>query len=154
MAIGFGSGLSPVAPGTVGSVVALLPGWFLIQSDAASFCVFILIASLLGVWWCQQAGQRLGVSDHGAIVFDEFVGQWIALGLPWYLLQGGLPVPVIILGGLLAFRLFDIAKPWPVGWLDRHLKGGWGVMLDDVAAGLMAGALLTAVGIPLVVLSH
>ncbi|UTA47520.1 phosphatidylglycerophosphatase A [Simiduia sp. 21SJ11W-1] len=136
LALGFGSGLAPKAPGTFGTLAALPLAW-LLQAYLPTWGVSLVIvaAFALGVYVCDYAGRWLGVSDHGAIVWDEFVGLWIALlwvpmSLGWWLY------------GFVLFRLFDIAKPWPIGWADRRLKGGLGVMLDDVLAGLMALAVL------------
>ncbi|MDP5053489.1 MAG: phosphatidylglycerophosphatase A [Congregibacter sp.] len=130
LAFGFGSGLSPKAPGTVGTVAALpLYGLFASQ-PLWIYSSIVVLAGLLGIWVCDRASKALGVHDHPGIVWDEFVGLWIAL---W-----AVPVePLWILAGFLVFRIFDIAKPWPIGWLDRHVHGGFGIMIDDVVAGLM-----------------
>ena len=128
IAAGFGAGLSPVAPGTAGSLVALLPWLALRQLPLVWYVVALVLAFALGVWACGVAGRHVGVEDHGALVFDEFVGQWIALcaappAWPW------------ALAGFALFRLFDIWKPWPVCVADRSVHGGLGVMLDDALAG-------------------
>ncbi|MBB3167048.1 phosphatidylglycerophosphatase A family protein [Simiduia aestuariiviva] len=136
LALGLGSGLAPKAPGTFGTLAALPLAWLLLTYlPLWGFAVAILLAALVGVYLCGYAGRVMGVSDHGAIVWDEFVGLWIALlwvpmTWPWWLY------------GFVLFRLFDIWKPWPIGWVDRRVKGGLGVMLDDVLAGLMALAVL------------
>lgn len=131
LAFGFGSGLSPVAPGTVGTLAALPLYLLIARQPLWIYSLVVLAAALLGVWLCEQASRRLGVHDHPGIVWDEFVGLWIAL---W-----AVPVePLWIAAGFLAFRVFDIAKPWPIGWLDQHARGGFGIMIDDVAAGLLA----------------
>jgi phosphatidylglycerophosphatase A len=136
IALGFGAGLAPRAPGTVASAVALLPWLALRQLPWPAYLAVMLAAFLLGAWACGRAGRAIGVADHGALVWDEFVGQWLALlpvlAAPWW---WALP-------GFALFRLFDIAKPWPVRWADRKVKGGVGVMLDDVLAGLMAAVVL------------
>jgi phosphatidylglycerophosphatase A len=132
IATGFGSGLFPRAPGTFGSLVALVPWWFALRGLPMAWYVLVLVlAFAIGVWACSVSGKRLGVDDHRALVWDEFVGQWIALaaaplGWPWMLACFG------------AFRLFDIWKPWPIRLADRHVHGGSGVMLDDVLAGICA----------------
>jgi len=131
LASGFGSGLAPIAPGTVGSVAALAPGLLLLKLPLLVMVGVILVAFLVGVWACGRTGREIGIADYGGIVWDEFVGLWIALiAVPWHWAW--------ILAAFVAFRLFDILKPPPVRQLDRHLGGGLGVMLDDVAAGLYA----------------
>lgn len=141
VACGFGSGLSPVAPGTAGSLVALLP-WLALRELPWPYCAAIIVAAFaLGVWACDWAVRTLKIADPGAVVWDEFVGQWIALApLLWW------PRSVLwIFVAFILFRVFDIAKPWPVSWADRKIDGGLGVMLDDVIAGIYAAlALLIA----------
>jgi len=127
-----GAGLSLKAPGTVGSLVALLPWWFLLRGLPTGWYVALLAAGfLLGVWACSVCDRRLGMHDQGALVWDEVIGMWITLFAapsPWWWM----------LVGFALFRLFDIWKPWPVRLADRRVHGGFGVMLDDVAAGVYA----------------
>jgi len=131
LAFGFGAGFSPKAPGTVGTAVALLPYLLLANASILLYVVVVIAALLLGVWICGRTAEDLGVHDHGGIVWDEFVGLWIALFL--------VPLDVIwITCGFLLFRLLDIIKPWPIKWADKRVPGGWGIMLDDVLAGIMA----------------
>jgi len=129
LAFGFGSGLSPKAPGTVGSFLALVLWLFLAKLSLPFYLVFVAICAVAGVYICGVAADRLGVHDHGGIVCDEFVGVWVAMAallVSW---------ASIILGfGL--FRLFDIFKPWPISWMDKNISGGLGIMLDDIAAGV------------------
>ena len=139
LAFGLGSGTVPVAPGTFGSLAALLVFW-----GAAMFAwgwpiyiAMLLITFLLGIWLCGRTASDIGVHDHGGIVWDEFVGLWITLflapaGWAWWI------------AGFVLFRLFDIVKPWPIRWFDRRVPGGLGIMLDDVLAGLMAWVVLQA----------
>jgi phosphatidylglycerophosphatase A len=99
------------------------------------YIALTLLAFLLGVWVCERTSARLGVHDHPAIVWDEAVGYLVTMiaapqGLLW------------AVAGFLLFRAIDIVKPWPIRWLDRQVGGGWGIMVDDTAAGLMALALL------------
>lgn len=135
LAFGFGSGLAPVAPGTAGSLVGLafmpflyvLPLWWLVS--------VILLAFFYGIYICRVTTEQLGVHDHGGIVWDEIVGiQLLLLALPvnWKTL----------LLAFLLFRVFDILKPWPISWLDSKVKGGLGIMLDDVLAGLFGLGLM------------
>ena len=96
---------------------------------------WVLLSGVLGFWLCQRAVDALGQHDHQAIVWDEMVGFWCTmLVLPSHWLW--------VLLGFVLFRFFDIVKPWPIAWLDRHVKGGWGVMLDDLVAAFMANACL------------
>ena len=128
LAVGFGSGLVKVAPGTFGSVAALIIYWPLTYLSQLAFILVVLIASILGIYICGKTATDCGVHDHGSIVFDEFVGLWIALLL--------MPTNLIdILGIFLLFRSFDIIKPFPIGWLDKKISGGLGIMLDDILAG-------------------
>jgi phosphatidylglycerophosphatase A len=139
LACGFGSGLAPVAQGTFGSLAAILP-WLLLRQYSLSLnLTVIVIGFAVGVWACDIAGRALRVEDHRSLVWDEFIGQWIAL-LPALLA----PWWAIVLGFAL-FRLFDVWKPWPIRYLDRHLKGGLGVMADDVIAGVFAAVVLKLV---------
>lgn len=140
-AIGFGSGLSPWMPGTVGSIVGLLIvlsiNYFLTSHALAISIVIALIFSITGVVICSHAAKKLE-GDHPSIVWDEICGIYIAvIGLPaawqWHL------------AGFLFFRLLDILKPFPIGWLDQNLKGGLGIMCDDLAAGLCVCLILHGV---------
>lgn len=143
IACGFGSGLAPKAPGTFGTLAAV-PFWWLLQMLSWPLYWTVLAAAFaLGVYVCGRAGRDIGVQDHGALVWDEFVGLWIALAFApasW----------MWIAIGFALFRLFDIWKPWPIRWFDRNVKGGLGVMLDDVVAGLVAMAILLLLKVVLI----
>jgi phosphatidylglycerophosphatase A len=141
LSLGFGSGLSPWAPGTAGTLAA----WVLypvLRAPLSEFVFLALLVSLfmVGILAAERTGRALGVPDHGAIVWDEMVAMWLVLvftpdTLAWQALAVGL------------FRFFDIVKPPPVRWADRKLKGGFGVMFDDLlAAGftLLALALIVS----------
>ena len=131
LAFGFGSGLAPKAPGTFGTLAAVPIYWFIAEWPAGWYAAFIIGTALLGIWICGAASRQLGVHDHGGIVWDEFVGYWITM---W-----ALPVDwVWILAGFLVFRFYDIAKPWPIRTLDRKVGGGFGIMIDDILAGIFA----------------
>ena len=139
LACGFGSGLAPKAPGTFGSLAAILP-WLLLRYLSLPINLLVIVVGFfIGVWACDVAGRAVGVDDHRSLVWDEFIGQWIALLpallAPWW--------AVVVGFGL--FRLFDVWKPWPIRWSDRHLKGGLGVMVDDVIAGVFAAVVLWAI---------
>lgn len=132
IASGFGIGLSPRAPGTVGSLAALVPWWFLLRDQPPwIYALALVVAFAVGVWAAGWVIDRTRIEDPGVVVWDEFIGQWIAL----FLLPAGWPW---IIAAFALFRLFDIWKPWPVRWADRQLHGGTGAMLDDVLAGIYA----------------
>ena len=139
VACGFGSGLSPIAPGTAGSFAALLPWLVLRELPLPYYAVAVVFAFAFGVWACDWAVHALKIADPGAVVWDEFVGLWIALAPLLWLPRG----VVWICFGFILFRIFDIAKPWPVSWADAKVGGGFGVMLDDVIAGAYAAIALS-----------
>lgn len=136
LAFGFGSGLSPKAPGTFGTLAAVPIYLALIYSGNSFFYLFVLVLlSLLGFWLCGKTAKDLGVHDHPGIVWDEIVGFLITMyqaPLGW----------VWILIGFALFRVFDILKPWPIRWLDQKVEGGMGIMLDDILAGIFAWIVL------------
>ena len=135
LAFGFGSGLSPWAPGTAGTLLAV-PIYLLIADwSLPVYSLFVLVAAALGIWFCDVASRELGVHDHPGIVWDEFVGYWITM---WALPNNWLWV----IAGFVVFRILDITKPWPIGLLDKRVGGGFGIMIDDIIAGLMACAVL------------
>lgn len=137
LAFGLGSGFAPKAPGTVGSAAAILLYLPLAELPLAVYCVIVVLAFVAGVWICGATSRQLGVHDHGGIVWDEFVGVWITLAaVP--------PTPGGVLFGFLLFRLLDIVKPWPIKWADKKVHGGFGIMLDDAIAGILAAACLQA----------
>lgn len=131
IATGAGSGYLPKAPGTWGTLVGLLLWWPLAGLSLAAYLAAVAVLFIVGVASAGAAEKILDRGDPGVVVIDEIVGVLIALAaVPLH--------PVAALAGFALFRLFDIAKPFPVGWVDRHLHGGLGIMLDDVAAGLYA----------------
>lgn len=131
IATGAGSGRLPVAPGTWGSAVGVLLWLFLSRLTPLAYLGVIGVLFILGVFCAGAAEKILDQADPSIVVIDEIVGQLIALSL--------VPAnPLAILAGFILFRLFDILKPFPVGWIDQHLHGGLGIMLDDVVAGLYA----------------
>lgn len=138
LALGFGSGLLTPAPGTWGTLasVPLFLGLVVIAPvGSIAYFVVLLLSFLVGVYLCGKTASDVGVPDHSAIVWDEFVGFWITMALvipSW---------PNIVLGFIL-FRLFDILKPWPIKVLDKSVHGGFGIMIDDVLAGVFAAGLL------------
>lgn len=140
LAVGFGSGLSPIMPGTCGTLAAI-PFYYALQGlSSYSYAGVCLLAFILGVYVCGKTATQLNLKDPGAIVWDEFVGLWITLwaaptGVYWVLL------------GFVLFRLFDMIKPWPISLADKHLSGGFGIMADDVLAGIAAWACLQGVAL-------
>lgn len=138
LAFGFGSGLAHKAPGTWGTLAGLLFVPVLQMLSLPLALLIILLASVFGVWLCGKVADDLGAHDHGGIVWDEIVGIWITLIL--------LPATwVWWLAGFVVFRFFDILKPWPISVLDRRLGGGFGIMADDILAGVFAALMLLAV---------
>lgn len=138
LAFGFGAGLAPRAPGTFGTLVAvpiayglaLLPPWWR-GGVIVALCI-------VGIWICGQSARRLGVHDYSGIVFDEIAGYQVAFAIA--------PFSLLSLGTcFVLFRFFDIVKPSPIGWLDRHVGGGIGIMLDDIVAGIYAGVIWLAI---------
>lgn len=146
LATGFGSGLSPHAPGTVGTVpaVAVFPWLYPLGPWAYGMAVALLFA--LGVYAAQRAITLLGREDPPEVVIDEWVGAWITLGPAAFLWPAALAEPLgmalYLLLGFLLFRLADIVKPWPANRLDARLGGGFGAMADDAVAGLWAALAL------------
>ncbi len=140
IAFGFGSGLAPKAPGTVGTLLGL-PLFGLIVAVAPGLTnriIMLTAAFLVGVWACGRTGRALGVADHGGMVWDEIVAYALVLlftpsGWLWIALAFAL------------FRLFDILKPWPIRYADTHLKTGFGVMFDDLLAAGYAIAVIKGV---------
>ncbi|HQS99481.1 MAG: phosphatidylglycerophosphatase A [Hydrogenophilales bacterium 16-64-46] len=129
IALGFGSGLAPKAPGTAGTLLGLPLFWAItaIAPDLPNQLILIAAGFLLGIWACARTGRALGVADHGGMVWDEIVAFALVLlftpaGWMWMLAAFGL------------FRLFDIVKPWPIRFFDTRLKNGFGVMFDDLLA--------------------
>ena len=136
LAFGLGSGAAPWAPGTVGTAAAVIPYLLWIQFLSPILFVGLLVVTfVIGVWLCEKTSEDLGVHDHSGIVWDEFVGYWLTMflapqGWEWALV------------GFVLFRFFDILKPWPVKWADRRVPGGFGIMIDDVLAGVYAWIIL------------
>jgi phosphatidylglycerophosphatase A len=137
LAFGFGSGLSPLAPGTVGTVIAVPIAIALQSLPTAGFFIVLALMFLLGVKLCDRVSQQLGVHDHGGIVWDEIVGFCLSVAfipLQWQWL----------LAAFVLFRFFDIYKPWPIRQLDEKVSGGFGIMLDDIAAAIYTMIVLAA----------
>ncbi len=135
LALGFGSGLSRFAPGTAGSLVALPLFVCMPKANHFFYLGVLVILFIVGLWCCGKSAKLLGAHDHPAIVWDEIVGMLVTLFM--------IPMtPLYLLLAFLLFRFFDIVKPWPIGWVDRRVDHGMGIMLDDVLAGVMAWLVL------------
>jgi len=131
LSLGFGSGLAPVAPGTFGTLAAV-PLYLLAEPLSLTAYILLTVFMLLaGIALCSNTSRTLGVHDHGGIVWDEITGYFITM-------IAAPPGWIWMVTGFALFRLFDIWKPWPIGWLDQKISGGTGIMLDDVAAGIYA----------------
>jgi len=135
IAFGFGSGLMPIAPGTWGTLAAFPIYLLIANSSWWVYLLIIIIAFIFGVYACDKVSTEMKVHDYSGIVWDEVVGYMLTmflvpLNLAWMII------------GFLLFRLFDIWKPQPIGYVDKHVKGGLGIMLDDVLAAIPAWAIL------------
>lgn len=139
--VGFGSGLLPKAPGTFGSAFALLfiPIW--LAFGFINTILAIILMSFIGIYICGKTAQIINVHDDGRIVWDEFAGQSISL-LPLIYFQQINIFWVLI--GFALFRLFDVWKPWPIHIIDQQVNGGFGIMLDDIIAGIWAALCIWA----------
>lgn len=137
LASGFGAGRVPVAPGTAGTLAAVPFAWAFAHLPPTLHLLLLAASLPAAAAICGRAARLDGRADPGWIVLDEMLGFWVAVALlP--------PRPATLAAGFVLFRLFDIVKPPPAGWLDRNLKGGWGILLDDVAAGLWTRLVLGA----------
>lgn len=138
IAFGFGSGLLPIAPGTWGTLAAI-PVYLLVWNLHWSlYLILTLIAFVLGVWVSDVVSKGLGVHDYKGIVWDEVVGYLLTMflaphGIWWIVL------------GFFLFRIFDIWKPQPIGWIDQKVQNGFGVMLDDALAAIPAWGIVQLV---------
>lgn len=131
LALGFGSGLAPKAPGTFGTLAAIPLIILCADLSTLHYALLVLLLSVIGIYLCDYTAKAVDVHDHPAIVWDEIVGLFITMFM----------VPLTwqtILVGFILFRVFDIFKPWPISWLDKHCHGGFGIMIDDIVAGLAA----------------
>ncbi len=141
--VGFGSGLIKPAPGTWGSLAGLVIGYGLLKLPQSFWILLIFIAAttLLSVFAINQIERKTGIHDAPEIVIDEFAGMWLSL-LPLAFTGFGY---MELASAFILFRFYDIIKPWPIGWLDKKVSGGFGVMVDDLVAGIFAAATFYAV---------
>lgn len=135
LALGFGSGLAAKAPGTFGTIAAIPLVLLMGQLSLWTYIGVTVLCVIAGFYICDKAAKDMDVHDHGAIVWDEVAGLMITMiaapaGWLWLAI------------GFVFFRLFDIVKPWPISWLDAKVEGGFGIMIDDVLAGIFAFACL------------
>lgn len=135
LSLGFGTGLAPKAPGTFGTLVGIPAVLLFAPLGVDAYIGVVLAFALLGIFLCGETGKVLKQHDAPAIVWDEIVGYMIAMiaiPLAWQTL----------LLAFVLFRFFDILKPWPIRAADKHMKGGLGVMVDDILAGLFTLAIM------------
>ncbi|MBR7799136.1 phosphatidylglycerophosphatase A [Undibacterium sp. FT137W] len=130
---GFGSGLSPIMPGTVGTLFAWLSFTVLTQRwpsifNTFTWCGIIVIGYFIGVWACEITGKHMGIADHGSMVWDEIIAFWLVL---LFVTPASFKIQLC---AFILFRFFDMVKPPPIGYFDAQFKGGFGVMLDDIVA--------------------
>jgi len=131
IAMGLGSGLSPKAPGTAGTLLTVPLVYFLQQQTMLIYLLVTAFVLVTGSWVCGYAAKKLKVHDHSGIVYDEVAGFLITMSFAphgWYWM----------LAGFALFRFFDAAKPWPISWFDKNIHGGFGIMFDDVIAGIIS----------------
>ena len=132
LAVGLGAGMSPIMPGTMGSAMAI-PLWLLFNGlQPYLYWVLIVVAFIFGCFLCQKTSDDTHTHDSGHIVWDEFVGMWITL---FFIPQISVLWVAI---AFVAFRVFDMAKPWPIRWFDKRVPGGFGIMVDDVIAAIFS----------------
>ncbi|MBV1881807.1 MAG: phosphatidylglycerophosphatase A [Pseudomonadales bacterium] len=140
LALGFGSGAVPKAPGTFGTLIGVLFYFPMTYLSHAHYLVLVGFLFVAGIYICGRTAKDFGVHDHGSIVWDEIVGYLITMifaptGWPWIVL------------GFVLFRIFDIWKPWPISLLDKKVHGGFGIMIDDVLAGVYAMGVMAIVNV-------
>ncbi|EKD54346.1 MAG: Phosphatidylglycerophosphatase A [uncultured bacterium] len=135
IAFGFGSGAIPIAPGTFGTLMAI-PFYLLLKPLPPLFYLMVVVLVTLGsMWLCHRVSKEIAVHDHQGMCLDEIVGYlvtmiYVPFGITWMAL------------GFILFRFFDIFKPWPISYLDKHIHGGIGIILDDVFAGIYSFLIL------------
>lgn len=140
IATGLGSGRLAPAPGTWGTAAAWVIGLMLMSQGKAVIALAIAASIIAGLWAVEKFEAACGSHDNGMIVIDEWAGIWVTLLL-------AAPFWDQLILGFAVFRLFDIWKPWPIRWLDKNVAGAWGVMIDDIVAGLAAGLCVYGYGL-------
>ena len=138
LAFGFGSGLLPKAPGTYGTLACIPLFWLMADLSLINYLIITGLVCLSGFYICGWSAEKLKVHDHPGIVWDEIAGFLITMvGFSFHWSN--------VLLGFILFRIFDILKPWPIRWIDRKVSGGFGIMLDDIIAGIFAWICLYAI---------
>jgi phosphatidylglycerophosphatase A len=140
IAFGFGTGTIPFAPGTFGTLIAVPIYFLMAQLSFTNYFILTLLIIVASIWICSKVTREIGVEDHQGMCLDEVVGYLVTMihapfGWRWVLL------------GFVLFRIFDIWKPWPINIVDRNVHGGFGIILDDVLAGLFSLAILQVIAI-------
>ena len=134
-----GIGLIPFAPGTFGSIFAWLV--FVIMSHFVNMLIYTIVIVFIAIWVCEKASVNLIQKDHKSIVIDELAGMWVALVPVIYFASDQLERIIYACLALLFFRVFDILKPFPISYFDKKFKNGFGIVLDDLIAGIFSGIL-------------
>lgn len=140
LAFGCGAGLATKGPGTVGTLAAIPIYWLVQDLPLVIYLAFVVATFAVGIYLCGMTAKALNTHDHSGIVWDEMVGYWLTMALAptgWFW----------VFLGFFLFRVFDIFKPWPIGWLDRRVHGGLGIMLDDVVAACFAWVCLQLIAL-------
>lgn len=135
IAIGFGIGIisNKIPVGTVASLAAIPIWWILVYFFSyKGYLLFLILVIVIGIHCCDRINNVIGVHDHKSIVWDEFVGMWVTLTYVPYWNWLWISIAFVL------FRVLDIAKPWPISWVDRVVKGGIGIIMDDILAGLIS----------------
>lgn len=138
IATALGAGYSPIAPGTCGTAVTVPLAYALAHVALWHYTVVVVVLTAIAIWAADRADRAWGTHDSGRIVIDEVVGYLATMAL----VDRGHWVPLVV--GFVVFRFFDIVKPPPIRWLDQNLPGGYGVVLDDIAAGLFGMVVMVA----------
>jgi phosphatidylglycerophosphatase A len=135
LAFGLGTGASPYAPGTVGTLLGVPLVYLLSHWSLWVYLIVTVVLIAIGIWVCDKTSKDIGVHDHGGIVMDEVAGYLVTM----------IAVPVnvwTLIAAFFIFRFFDIIKPWPIGWIDKQVHGGVGIMVDDLLAGVYGLAVI------------
>ena len=134
-----GIGLIPFAPGTFGSIFAWLV--FVIMSHFVNMLIYTIAIVFIAIWVCEKASVNLIQKDHKSIVIDELAGMWVALVPVIYFASDQFERIIYACLALVFFRVFDILKPFPISYFDKKYKNGFGIVLDDIIAGIFSGIL-------------